>query len=633
MRIRTLLSQLGIFSLLATSLAVPTYLAPPAHAAGTFTLSGEASQNAAGYLEVVSDASPGSGVVTFSPVPATFADLVTLSTDFNVTDDNCGGGSPRFQINVPVGTGSKNIFVYLGPSPNYNTCTQNTWTPSGNLLGSGKTIDTSQLPGGTFYHSYNAALAAYGTKTINSIKLVVDAGWSQGDGEQTVLFDNTTINNDLYNYTVVASSSSSVPASSSSSSTSSLPSCGADGSDVLAHWKFNEGSGTAVADSTGNGHNGTTQSGASFTNLAAPTAFSNPFAGSFDGVDDRVNAPDTLLELGNNNFTVATWVKTTSGDRAVLGHFDNPGSGYRGWGLYLYGSNRVNFFGYGTAGANDTSHAATVLNGAWHHLAGVYSRSGSSLTIRTYVDGVLVGTNTANVGNIAVDTPMRLGDYTFQPNFSGSLDDVLVYNRALSAGEVSGLAAGNCPPTGSSSSSAPTSSSSSSVSSAPTGSSSSSSSVPSGLTCNGKAATIVGTNGPNTLYGTDGDDVIVALGGKDKVYGKKGNDTICLGDGKDYVEAGKGNDWVDGGTGKDTVYGDEGDDTLFGGNGNDVVNGDDGTDTLSGGQGNDDVGGGKGNDSLDGGPNTDKCDQDQGTGSIVNCEKKPKNGWHWGWWN
>ena len=50
---------------------------------------------------------------------------------------------------------------------------------------------------------------------------------------------------------------------------------------------------------------------------------------------------------------------------------------------------------------------------------------------------------------------------------------------------------------------------------------------PSGYSCNGKAATIVGTKKGEAINGTAGDDVIVALDGNDTIYGGGGNDTVC----------------------------------------------------------------------------------------------------------
>ncbi len=175
--------------------------------AASYSLFGEAlivqpGYNSSNAVQMVSDSDPGYGGVDFSvPSGTTFADLSTLSTDFNVTDDSCGGGSPRFQINVDNGAGdSGNIFVYLGPAPSYTGCPPNVWTNTGDLLEGVNPIDTSQLDAGTFYDPYTTALTKYGSYTVTGIQLVTDAGWASPDGEQTILADNVTINSDVYSF-------------------------------------------------------------------------------------------------------------------------------------------------------------------------------------------------------------------------------------------------------------------------------------------------------------------------------------------------------------------------------------------------------------------------------------------------
>jgi hypothetical protein len=50
----------------------------------------------------------------------TVSDLTNLSTDYKFTAASCGGGAPRFQINVTAPASlTKNIHVYIGPPPNY----------------------------------------------------------------------------------------------------------------------------------------------------------------------------------------------------------------------------------------------------------------------------------------------------------------------------------------------------------------------------------------------------------------------------------------------------------------------------------------------------------------------------------
>ena len=86
--------------------------------------------------------------------------------------------------------------------------------------------------------------------------------------------------------------------------------------------------------------------------------------------------------------------------------------------------------------------------------------------------------------------------------------------------------------------------------------------VPPGMTCDGRAATIVGTDGPDRLVGTPGPDVIVALGGDDLVVGMGGDDVIC---------GGPGNDSLQGGDGNDRLFGEGGDDQCVGGPGVDFA--------------------------------------------------------------
>src|SRR5581483_11769111 len=91
--------------------------------------SGNASNRA---VQLVSDANNLDGGINYGGTSGlTVADLTTLSTDYKFEAGSCGGGSPRFQINVQTTNGVKNIFVYMGPPPNYTGCPLGTWTNTG----------------------------------------------------------------------------------------------------------------------------------------------------------------------------------------------------------------------------------------------------------------------------------------------------------------------------------------------------------------------------------------------------------------------------------------------------------------------------------------------------------------------
>ena len=139
----------------------------------------------------------------------------------------------------------------------------------------------------------------------------------------------------------------------------------------------------------------------------------------------------------------------------------------------------------------------------------------------------------------------------------------------------------------------------------PTSSTTTSSSVPpTGFTCGGRAATLVGSPGPDRLTGTDGSDVIAGLGGDDRIDGLEGDDLICAGGGSDNIIGGAGNDTIDGAAGDDRVVGSSGRDELRGSVGNDTIVG------------------GSGNDVLRGGPGIDSCNGGSGTNTFGGCETK-----------
>lgn len=73
--------------------------------------------------------------------------------------------------------------------------------------------------------------------------------------------------------------------------------------------------------------------------------------------------------------------------------------------------------------------------------------------------------------------------------------------------------------------------------------------------CRGRAATVVGTSGPDVLEGTGGFDVIAALGGDDTIRGGGGGDFLCGGDGIDHLFGDAGKDSLVGGTGDDALDG------------------------------------------------------------------------------
>lgn len=150
------------------------------------------------------------GGIDFQPhgSPLTFSGISQLSTDYNVTDDDCGAGSPRFQLNMDTdgdGDFDGNVFVYIGPSPSFTGCDATTgWQTTGNLIGNEDACryDTSQIVAGTQCNTYSGAATIFSGLSdheILGVQLVIDSGWNaaatNGDGKQTILVDNVMVNN------------------------------------------------------------------------------------------------------------------------------------------------------------------------------------------------------------------------------------------------------------------------------------------------------------------------------------------------------------------------------------------------------------------------------------------------------
>jgi Ca2+-binding RTX toxin-like protein len=109
---------------------------------------------------------------------------------------------------------------------------------------------------------------------------------------------------------------------------------------------------------------------------------------------------------------------------------------------------------------------------------------------------------------------------------------------------------------------------------------------------------VYGTNGPDTLTGTEfadlifgegGDDNIAGLGGNDCLFGDNGADSILGGGGEDLIAGGNGPDFLNGQDGADYVYGDAGGDSIQGGSGGDYLFGGPGRDLILGQTGNDTI--------------------------------------------
>ena len=173
------------------AIAAPALAADPA-TSGTATI-------ANGVATLTSDFSDTSttndfGALGFTvPAGTTLASLTTLSAEYNIVEGSCGGGSPRFQLNID----GKNVFVYLGPTPNFTGCVTG-WTSTGNLATNSELrVDLSQY-GGSQYSTWAQAVSLLGSHVVTGVGFAVDGGWSQTGKKQVVQVRSVMINGTTY---------------------------------------------------------------------------------------------------------------------------------------------------------------------------------------------------------------------------------------------------------------------------------------------------------------------------------------------------------------------------------------------------------------------------------------------------
>jgi hypothetical protein len=204
---------------------------------------------------------------------------------------------------------------------------------------------------------------------------------------------------------------------------------------LVGHWKFDEGRTRSTADSSGNGNNG------SLVGAGGPQWITGQFGNAlrFDGADEYVNVPNSPSLGIIGDITMAAWIK-----REVPLAFDGIVSktdGLTYWDYDFYfssGDNRLRFWS-DVGSPTPVFSSREVADTNWHHVA--VTRSGSSVTF--YIDGFEAGTTTMDGAFMNNAVPIRIGTdgpaYDPGSMFQGGIDEVRIYNRALTASEIQNL--------------------------------------------------------------------------------------------------------------------------------------------------------------------------------------------------
>jgi len=177
------------------------------------------------------------------------------------------------------------------------------------------------------------------------------------------------------------------------------------------------------------------------------------FALSFDGIDDKISYGDftTDLIVSDYPFTMSAWYKTTSNDEQYITYLGRSSSGVSRNSILINAGVvelEANVFS-GSSTFTSISDNQTTNDGEWHHVAAVYASPTSRLL---YVDGILKGTDNANIDNLSGNLnrfSVGVNDNTNTGNgtvpfgfFEGEIDEVRIYASSLSPGDVNDIMSG-----------------------------------------------------------------------------------------------------------------------------------------------------------------------------------------------
>jgi hypothetical protein len=202
---------------------------------------------------------------------------------------------------------------------------------------------------------------------------------------------------------------------------------------LVAWWKFDEGTGTIAYDSAGNNHGNL---------INGPTWTTGQIGGalSFDGVNDYVQVPYSPTLTVTSTFTFAFWIYVDANVDPGGSILSKDGTGDTTGAYNVYaGYGGVRSIGYETNNKSPDLYTGpnSLAPGAWHHVAISFDNSASPKMI-IYLDGTekVSGSPPEPYALSTYFLIGRRGHPTVSYYFNSKLDDIRIYNRALSANEV-----------------------------------------------------------------------------------------------------------------------------------------------------------------------------------------------------
>ncbi|MDP8231025.1 MAG: LamG domain-containing protein [Candidatus Gorgyraea atricola] len=204
----------------------------------------------------------------------------------------------------------------------------------------------------------------------------------------------------------------------------------------VGHWRMDENTGVLACDASENANDGTLGGDGAGTDVPTWTNGKHGPGLSFDG-GDYVEISDDI-DLNINVFTLACWAKSNVAGSSYTnyGFMVNKGSfAGNGYGIMVnLSSDKIGTYVYDSA--NVFIDCDTTLDTSWHH----YAVTQDGTTIKMYRDGLLQDSYTYQ--NAVPDSnPLRIGaqSKSLERYFNGRIDDIRIYDYALTQSQVSWL--------------------------------------------------------------------------------------------------------------------------------------------------------------------------------------------------
>ena len=204
-----------------------------------------------------------------------------------------------------------------------------------------------------------------------------------------------------------------------------------DTNGLVGAWLLDDGGGDTVEDSSDNGLDGQIAKG-------APKWVKGKFGGAMEfGGADMVTVPDNAA-LDLKSFTLSAWVNIPKiTDRwQIIATKENRNPTSRNYGIFGHVNTGVIHYSFTTGNWKSFNAKTKVTDGKWHHIAATYKNPDFILYLDGKVDGQTApGTDPDNHDNMLFIGGCDVGNYWM----TGTIDEVVLYDRALSPAEIGEL--------------------------------------------------------------------------------------------------------------------------------------------------------------------------------------------------